>query len=104
MIVTAQKVIIHLFSHRSGLWARLRLSMLPREGRHLPWYRMKVVTKVPGNAVETQRRRELVRPLIATHGGKDVSPARPGAKFTAAVFSTAKAAKAFRDSARQSLR
>jgi hypothetical protein len=70
----------------------------------LPWYRVKLAVKVPGNAAESQRRQELVRALIATHGGKDASPARPGAKFVAAVFSSAKAAKEFRDSARQSLR
>jgi hypothetical protein len=65
---------------------------------------IKVVTKVPGNAAESQRRRELVRPLIGTYGGKDVSPGRRGAKFTAAVFSTVKAAKAFHDSAPRALR
>jgi hypothetical protein len=62
-----------------------------------------LAVKVPGNAAESQRRRELVRALIATHRGKDASPARPGAKFVAAAFSTAKAAREFRDSARQSL-
>jgi hypothetical protein len=69
----------------------------------LPWYRVKLQTKIPGNVAESQHRREVVRALIGAHGGKDVSPARPGAKFIAAVFSSEKAAKTFRDSARQSL-
>lgn len=69
----------------------------------MPWYRVKLATKIPGNAAESQRRRELVRALISTHGGKDVSPVRPRAKFVAAVFSSEKAAKTFRDSARQTL-
>lgn len=69
----------------------------------MPWYRVKLRTKVPGDVVESQRRRELARALIGAHGGKDVSSLRPGAKFLAAVFSTAKAAKSFRDAARQSL-
>jgi hypothetical protein len=69
----------------------------------LTWYRVKLAVKVPGNPAESRRRRESVQSLIGTHGGKDVSSARPGAKFIAAVFSSENAAKAFRDSARQKL-
>jgi hypothetical protein len=69
----------------------------------LSWYRVKLAVKVADNPAESERRREAVRALVATHGGKDVSPVRPGAKFVAAVFSEAKAAKAFRDSARAAL-
>ena len=65
----------------------------------MPWYRVKLAVKVPDNPAESQRRREAVQALIGSHGGKDISSARPSAKFVAAVFSKADAAKAFRDDA-----
>jgi hypothetical protein len=70
----------------------------------VPWYRVKLAVKVPDDPATSQRRRESVRAVIATHSGKDVSSARPGAKSVAAVFARADAAKAFRDRARQMLR
>jgi hypothetical protein len=73
-------------------------------GRHVPWYRVKLAVKVAGDPATSQRRREAVRALIGKSGGKDPSPARPGTKFVAAVFTRADAAKAFRDRARQTLR
>jgi hypothetical protein len=69
----------------------------------VPWYRVKLAVKVAGDPATLQRRRASVLGVIATHSGKDVSPARPGAKFVAAVFARADMAKAFRDSARQAL-
>lgn len=69
----------------------------------MTWYRVELAVKVPGNSGETQRRREAVRASIGAHGGKDDTPARPGAKCVAAILSTESAAKAFRDSARQAL-
>ena len=69
----------------------------------MAWYRVKLTVKVPDDPAQSQRRREAVRALIGSHGGKDVSSARPSAKFVAAVFSKADAAKAFRDDARRRL-
>ena len=69
----------------------------------MPWYRVKLSVKVPGDAATSQRCSEAARALIGTYGGRDASPARPGAKFVAAVFTGADAAKAFRDRARQIL-
>jgi hypothetical protein len=70
----------------------------------VPWYRVKLAVKVAGDPATSQRRREAVRALIGKSGGKDASPARPGTKFVAAVFTRADAAEAFRDRARQTLR
>jgi hypothetical protein len=70
----------------------------------LPWYRVKFAVKVPDDPAKSQRRREAARALIASHGGKDVSSTRPGAKFVAGVFSNAEAAGAFREKARKALR
>ena len=69
----------------------------------MTWYRVKLAVKVPGDPIETQRRREAVRALIASHHGKDATPARPQAKYVAAVFSTEREAKAFRDGAREKI-
>jgi hypothetical protein len=69
----------------------------------VPWYRVKLAVKVPRDPATSQRRREAVRALIGESGGKDATPARPGTKFVAAVFTRADAAKAFRDRARQIL-
>jgi hypothetical protein len=69
----------------------------------VPWYRVKLAVKISGNLAESWHRREAVRALIGSHGGKDVSSARPNAKFVTAVFSKADAAKAFRDDVRQRL-
>jgi hypothetical protein len=44
----------------------------------VPWYRVKLAVKVPGDPATLQRRRASVLGVIATHSGKDVSPARPG--------------------------
>jgi len=64
---------------------------------------MKIPIRAAGDIEETKRRHALVKDLIKRHGGKDVSPARPGAKFAAAVFSSTEAMKAFRDEARQAI-
>lgn len=69
----------------------------------MTWYRVKIPVKVAGDVKETQRRRSLVKDLIEKHGGKDDSPARPGAKFVVAIFSSLKAMKGFRDEARQAI-
>jgi hypothetical protein len=69
----------------------------------VPWYRIKLAVKVAGDPATSQRSRDAVRALIGTSGGKDASPARPGAKFVTAVFTRLDAAKAFRDRARQVL-
>jgi hypothetical protein len=74
------------------------------KGRYVPWYRVKLAVKVAGDPATSQRRREAVRALIGKSGGKDASPARPGTKFVAAVFTRADAVKAFRDRVRQTLR
>jgi hypothetical protein len=44
-----------------------------------------------------------IRALIGSHGGKDISFARPAATFVRGVFSKAEAAKAFRDNSRRCL-
>jgi hypothetical protein len=68
----------------------------------MPFYRVKVRVK-SADPKTTEARRERSRPLIASHGGKDVSSRRPAAAYIVAVFRDLAAAKAFRSAARAAI-